>query len=105
MPDHDNDELTRDELRAKLNLETGRLGWPELQRHFARGVVIVAARELDLVEVAATFAENDTLRTEQWIATGRIRRASDADARNWHASDATLWAVVARPWVIVQEAD
>ena len=27
-------------LRAKLNAETGRLGWKELERHFARGAVI-----------------------------------------------------------------
>ena len=29
-----------DELRAKINAETGKIGWKELERHFARGVVI-----------------------------------------------------------------
>ncbi len=99
----DDDKLSGDELRAKLNLETGQLSWPELQRHFARGVVIVVAGDMDLIEVAATFAEDNADKTEQWITAGKIRRASDDDARDWDIRKALLWAVVARPWVLVQE--
>ena len=39
-----------DLLRAKLNLETAQLGWPELERHFARGDVIKVAIGVDLVD-------------------------------------------------------
>lgn len=42
-------------LRAKLNLETGRMDWRALARHFARGVVVKVAAGLDLVEVASAF--------------------------------------------------
>jgi hypothetical protein len=90
-------------LRQKLNLETAQLAWPELQRHFARGVVIVVAPELDLIEVAATFAENNQAQTEAWIHSGRVARASDTDAKRWHAHNAVVWAVVVAPWVLVQE--
>lgn len=38
-----------DILRAKLNAETGKLVWNELERHFARGVVIKVAGDLDLL--------------------------------------------------------
>jgi len=95
----DSDEL----LRAKINAETGRIGWGELQHHFARGVVIKVAAGLDLVEVAAALAHDDRGSVEAWLRAGRIAHAETADALAWHERDAHFWAVVAAPWVLVQE--
>ncbi len=90
-------------LLQQLNLETGRLGWPELQRHFARGVVITLSGDMDLVEVASRFAQDDRASVEQWLGQGRIWRASDEDARHWSRTEPLFWAVVVAPWVLVQE--
>jgi hypothetical protein len=103
MDANDNDAATPADLRQKLNFETAKLSWPELQRHFARGVVIVVTPELDLIEAAATFAENNRAQTEQWIRSGRLSRASDTDARRWQERSSVFWAVVVAPWVLVQE--
>lgn len=91
------------ELKARLNSETARLGWPELQRHFARGVVVVVAPGMDLVEVATRMSMDDGETLGQWLADNKVRRASEDDARRWVASDASFWAVVVAPWVAVQE--
>jgi hypothetical protein len=90
-------------LRAKLNGETGRISWRELERHYARAVLIRVGEELDLVEVALRIAKNDTTQIESWLSSGALRRAADADARDWHRRDPSLWAVVTVPWVLVQE--
>lgn len=90
------------DLRAQLNLETGRIQWRELAPHFARGVVVRVAPELDLVEVALRFAQDDRPQVERWLASGDLARASDDDARAWSAADTSFWAVVAAPWVLVQ---
>ncbi|MBI5331444.1 MAG: DUF2288 domain-containing protein [Betaproteobacteria bacterium] len=90
-------------LRAKLNGETARLAWPELQRHFARGVVIRVAPDLDLVEVAVAVAQDRRAEVETWMAQGRVARASSEDAIAWNERRRELWAVVAAPWVLVQE--
>lgn len=95
-------EPTQD-LRVKLNTETAKLSWPELQPHFARGVVVKVMHGTDLVEVAARFAADDTPRVEQWLRTGQIARASTDDAADWVARAPVFWAVVAAPWVLVQE--
>ena len=91
-------------LRAKLNLETARLAWPELERHFARGVVVKIAPGTDLVDAALQFAENNAAQIEGWLAEGRVARAEFADAEDWHARQPRFWAVVVAPWVLVQEA-
>ena len=90
-------------LRAKLNLETAQLAWPELERHFARGVAIKVAPGMDLVDTALQVAENNSATVQAWLAEGRIARAEMADAEDWHARQPMFWAVVVAPWVLVQE--
>ncbi len=90
-------------LRAQLNGETGKLNWKELERHFARGVVIRVARGLDLVEVAARIAQDDKVAIERWMNEGLIGRAANEEALDWNQRQATFWAVVVAPWVLVQE--
>lgn len=96
-------DLNTEELRQKLNLETGQLTWPELQRYFARGMVIIINPDLDLVEVAARFAENDKESVKKWTDCGLITRALDNDAIRWQETESLFWAVVITPWVLVQE--
>jgi len=91
------------ELLSHLNLETGRLTWAEAQRHFARGVVLKVAPELDLVEVAAAMAADDKAAFVRWLEAGLVARASTEDALRWHEAQAEFWAVVVAPWVLVQE--
>lgn len=90
-------------LHAKLNGETARLAWQELQRHFARGVVIKVAPGLDLVEVATQFALDDKQAILNHLNTGAVASASAEDAIGWNERRSVFWAVVTAPWVLVQE--
>lgn len=96
-------EFNSDELKQKINLETGTIEWNELVRHFAKGRVVVVATELDLVEVAERFAADDTAQFNTWIEQGKINRAQDDDARRWNEQQPLFWSVVVAPWVLVQE--
>ena len=90
-------------LRAKLNAETGKLVWKELERHFARGVVIRVSPGLDLVEVALAMARDDKAAVEDWLRRDRIARVGNDEALAWSQGNAVFWAVVAAPWVLIQE--
>ncbi|QGM21136.1 DUF2288 family protein [Spiribacter sp. 2438] len=90
-------------LETRLNTETGRIRWHELERHFARGVVVRVTPDLDLVAVAAAFVRDDEATVMDWMNARRVWRAGTEDARDWHRRDPELWAVVAAPWVLVQE--
>ncbi|GAB4298273.1 MAG: DUF2288 family protein [Thiohalomonadaceae bacterium] len=91
------------DLRVKLNSETARIAWPELERHFARGVVVVVAPGMDLIEVAHAMARDDSAALAAWMQDGRVVRAEAEQARDWHARQAEFWAVVVAPWVVIQE--
>lgn len=92
-----------DVLRARFNSETARIGWTELQRHFARGVVRLVASELDLVDVAVAMHEDDVGRITQWSNDKKLIEPTMDHAARWHESGAVLWAVVVAPFVVVQE--
>ncbi len=87
----------------RLAAESGVIAWPELQRHFARGVVVVVVEPLALLEVAAAMANDDATRLGAWMQTRRVVRATDEHARQWELARPDLNAVVVAPWVLVQE--
>ena len=90
------------DLTAHLNGQTGKIGWQELQRHYARGVVLCVDNELDLIDVALHFIQDDQAAVKKLMDNGQLAAADDDDARNWHQSNTELWAVVIAPWVLVQ---
>jgi hypothetical protein len=92
------DETTR----TKVNLETAPIAWKELLRFFAGGLVIAVGSQLDLVEVALQMSQDNKIQIEQWLSEGKIAKVSDELAREWLDADALLWAVVVKPWILVQ---
>lgn len=89
-------------LDDRLNLQTARISWPELERSFARGRVIEVASELDLIEVAKALVDDDTTKFTQWTQNTQVQHLSDNVAKQWVNDDSNLWAVVVAPWVVVQ---
>jgi len=96
-------ESSRDELKAKLNLETSRIHWHELQTYFARGQVVRVAPGLDLLEVATELAEDNRERFERWMSEDKVGDIAPELAQAWYDRNAELWAVVVAPWVLVQD--
>ncbi len=88
--------------KAHLNGETARIHWHELERFFAAGKLVYVAPEVDLVEAAARMAQDDVAWFAPLKESGQVGFVRDEQARNWQAVDQALWAVVVRPWVLVQ---
>lgn len=96
-------QSSRDELKAKLNLETSRIHWHELQTYFARGQVVRVEPGLDLLEVATELAADNRERFERWMSEDKVGDIAPEIARGWYDRNAELWAVVVAPWVLVQD--
>lgn len=94
---------TNEELTARLNQETAKLSWNELERHFARGSVIKVAEGQDLIDIAVLFANDDAAAIEKHLKLGVVANASIEDAKIWNECQTTFWAVVIAPFVLVQE--
>ena len=93
----------RDQLRADFHGQTAKIPFAELQRYFAGGRLVLVAGNLDLIDVAVELALDNRERFEAWTETGEVAGVTDTQARDWLEANAELWAVVADPWVLVQE--
>ena len=89
-------------IKQELLAETSKIAWKELQYFFASGMAIYVSEELDIIDVATCFVEDNKAMVEKWMAEQQVMPVPDAQARAWYDEDATVWAVVVRPWVLVQ---
>lgn len=93
-----NDEL----LTSKINLETARIRWQELQVFFASGKAIAVDTSLDLTQVASAIAQDNAAQLTTWMEAGAVDVVKDQQAQAWYEEDTLVWAVVIKPWVLVQ---
>lgn len=88
----------------KLLAETAQVGWAEIERLFAVGKVVQVTDGLDLIAVAAAFADDDKDQVRQWMQAEQVGLLSDDCAQAWsRLTQPCLWAVVVSPWVLVQQ--
>ena len=99
-------DVTQQELiRGKLNSETAKIPWKELQRYFAGGYTLQVSEQLDLIEVAYQMQQDNAQQIEEWMQQQLIQQVGNKQARQWFNDDAMLWACVIKPWVLIQPAD
>lgn len=90
------------DLETLFNAQTGQATWAELERAFARGVLIRVDARLDLVKVACCVARDEASTLQDWMAAGQVAPVSVEEAQTWSGADTQFWAVVAAPFVLAQ---
>lgn len=90
------------DIEQQINLETAQIRWHELQRFFAGGNAIAVDPNLDLTHVAAQIVADNAAQVKQWMDAGLVDSVKDTQAQQWYEQDALVWAVVIKPWVLVQ---
>lgn len=91
------------EIEQKINLETAQINWHELQRFFASGNAIAVDASLDLTHVAAQIVADNAAQIKAWMDAGLVDAVKDEQAQHWYEKNALVWAVVIKPWVLVQQ--
>lgn len=90
-------------LRDRLNNETAKINWHDLQTHFALGNVMAVSRSADLIDTAITFHQDNRAKVQTSLVDKTLFEVSDALALQWYESNCELWALVIPPFVLVQE--
>lgn len=90
------------EIEQQINLETAQIRWHELQRFFASGNAIAVDASLNLTHVAAQIVADNAAQIKAWMEAGLVDAVKDTQAQTWFEQDALVWAVVIKPWVLVQ---
>src|SRR5258708_21861857 len=89
-------------LYLKLLAETAQIEWTELQRFFARGVLLKVARDIDLVSVAEAVAGDNTKQVTEWLSAGVLEPATPETPTGLPVRNPALWAAVGSPWGLLR---
>ena len=95
--------MNEKELASELVLETAQIRWHELQRFFASGNAIAVDTSLDLIQVATQITKDNATQVKSWMDAGLVDVVKDSQAQAWHEKNELVWALVIRPWVLVQQ--
>ena len=87
---------------ARLNQETAKIEWQELQRYYASGNMVELDTSIDLVKTGVDIVQDNKAMIEALIAENKLKPVDDRRAKQWLETNQTLWAVVVKPWVLVQ---
>lgn len=90
------------EIEKQINLETAQIHWHELQRFFASGNAVAVDPSLDLTHVAAQIVADNATQIREWMQAGLVDAVKDTQAQIWYEQNTLVWAVVIKPWVLVQ---
>jgi hypothetical protein len=94
---------TEADLREKLRAEIMPARWPDLLYQFARGGLLLARPDADLLELAIELAQDDRSKVEARLHSGALRRCGDDDARAFQAAPQQRFQfVIVQPWVLAQ---
>lgn len=98
-------DLTEEGLSPQQHFEKelAKISFQELQKFFAKGLMIVVAKHLDMVEVALEIHADNTEQVKQWMDDQELKRADDEHAKVWVQNRSMLLAVTVAPWILVQD--
>lgn len=89
-----------DPLREKLRSELSEASWRLLLEHHVRGGLVWVHPELDLVEVAATIAEDQAAILKAWMEAGLVGAATDDQVRVWAKGGQVFRFLIIQPFVV-----
>ncbi len=96
---------TKVEIKQQLTAELGVISYIEMQKFFAKGIILVVDPSLNIIDAAFKIHCDDSACIEGWIHDKLLTRAHDEHAKKWLKSNTSLQAVTVAPWVVVQEQD
>lgn len=87
----------------ELKEECAPVFYKEIEKFFAKGMLVLVSQEIDIIKVALSLQNDDTETMQNWIASKQVIRVHDEHALKWSKVDETLLAIAAVPWILVQE--
>ena len=84
-------------LREKLKSEVQATPWPDLVPHAKRGALLLAAKSLDLLDVAVAVADDDVAAIRGWLEAGSLSKADPGESHGGR-----FQFVIVQPYVLAQ---
>lgn len=88
--------------REKLSQEQDVLGWSHLARHFAFGRLFLVAKDIDLLDVALSIADDRVELLRRWMEEGQFGAPSSEQVEGW-TPETKFKVNIVSPYVLIQQ--
>ena len=90
-------------LREKLEADILETNWNPLAEHFAKGAVYILDKDLDLVEVGESMANDNLSNVKDWLDNGLLYPPTPEEALQFSKTDDILFnMLIIEPYVLIQ---
>ncbi len=96
-------EMNEKKTREQLQQECAPLFYKEVERFFAKGMLVLVSKNVDIINVALIIQDDNVQALQKLIDEGQVVRVNDNHAIQWSQQQSQLLAVTAVPWLLVQE--
>ena len=91
------------DLKEKLEADILETNWTPLAEHFAKGAVYILDRDLDLVEVGESMANDNISTVKEWLDNGLMYPPTPEEALKFSETDEVLFnMLIIEPYVLIQ---
>ena len=92
------------DIKERLSQDVANIPWKDLLPHAKRDAVIVVSETLNLLDVGAAIAQDNTAAVSTWIANKSIAKPSVRQLTDWNGHlEKEFTTLIVQPFVIVQE--
>lgn len=99
--------MSDQDIRTELTAALDQAAWDWLAPHRSRGVVVMVAAGLNLVDVGVAIATDQVSPVQHWMSEGLLYKPSDEQVNDWAATpeEQRFQALIVQPYVLVQELE
>lgn len=92
-----------DDLHAELTDMMGPIQWEWLKPHVQRDAVVIVNEQLNLADVGAAIAQNQTQTVERWINEQLIIKPNAEQLTIWSSENKQFLSLIVQPYVLIQD--
>lgn len=94
------------DIKDKLAEDVADIEWKDLIPHSQRDAIIVVTPHLDLLDVGAAIANDNTQSVHHWISESLIYKPSAQQLSDWNTQPETKFTtLIVQPFVLVAQSD
>ena len=93
-----------EKLKTQLEQDRGPARWELLRKLLLKDQLIVVAPELDLTEVGAFIAQDNTEQVQLLIDTKKISKPSLDEIKAWEEENPNFLCLLVQPFVLIKPA-
>ncbi len=94
-------------LKEKLSSEKEAASWKILEEHHEREALLIVDKELDLIDVGVSIANDEVMKVKEWLTSQQLMRPDEDMVSQFLEDDNNMCFefIIIQPYVLAQKKE